>query len=515
MIRPLTSPPGFSIPGAEIQAVAANQDSGVVEGPDTDTSGSSELDSIGNGDWMNYGVYVTSAGTYAASFRVATAGPGASLELVDVNTGAVLDTVYLPNTGGLTNWQTVTAYVNLPISGLVELRVLSTSATDWAFNWMDFAVPGTPPPSQAQPIPGMVQAESYFAMSGVATQPTTDIGQGLNVGWIDLGDWMDYYVSVPTAGLYTISFRLATPYSNASFYIFDLTSSNSLLTRVNVPNTGGFQNWQTINVEVLLQPGQHVLQLQSSSYDIWNINWMFFVEGFQSTGSLTIPGTLQAEWFRFESGVATQPTTDSAGGVNVGWIDNQDWMNYRIYVDSAGTYMAGFRVATPYANASFEVLDNNGSVLANVNVPNTGGFQSWQTVTVPIRLKKGGDTLWIESTSWDIWNFNWMQFTPMADTTAGAAAIPGKAVDSAFFANTILWPNPVRDALTIQMDDTLAGKMVVQVADGSGVVRLVMNGVKTSGANQFTIPAGRLLPGVYFVRIMVGDRLQVRKVLKL
>jgi Carbohydrate binding module (family 6)/Secretion system C-terminal sorting domain len=379
VIRPLTSPPGFSIPGADIQAVAANQDSGVVEGPDTDTSGSSELDSIGNGDWMNYGVYVTSAGTYAASFRVATAGPGASLELVDFNTGAVLDTVYLPNTGGLTNWQTVTAYVNLPISGLVELRVLSTSATDWAFNWMDFAVPGTPPPSQAQPIPGMIQAESYFAMSGVATQPTTD----------------------------------------------------------------------------------------------------------------------------------------SAGGVNVGWIDNQDWMNYRIYVDSAGTYLAGFRVATPYANASFEVLDNNGSVLANVNVPNTGGFQSWQTVTVPIRLKRGGDTLWIESTSWDIWNFNWMQFTPMADSAAGAAAIPGKAVDSAFFANTTLWPNPVRDVFTIQMEDTLAGKLAVQVADGSGVVRLVMNGVKTPGANQFTIPAGRLLPGVYFVRIMVGDRLQVRKVLKL
>jgi hypothetical protein len=87
--------------------------------------------------------------------------------------------------------------------------------------------------------------------------------------------------------------------------------------------------------------------------------------------------------------------------------------------------------------------------------------------------------------------------------------------DSAFAANTFLWPNPVTDVFTIQMNDELSGKMVVQVIDGSGVLRLETTGDKAPGSSQVTIPVGTLPSGVYFVRIIVGDQLQVRKVLKL
>jgi endoglucanase len=221
--------------------------------------------------------------------------------------------------------------------------------------------------------------------------------------------------------------------------------------------------------------------------------------------------------------VKVQETTDSAtygyNIYNVGWIDIFDWMNYYIQVDTTGQYLFSFRVATPYDSASFQVLDNSANVLATVHVPNTGGFQSWKTVQVPINLPAGRDTIWIMSTSWNIWNIHWFQFVkakdPASVTPAVASTSARTADDSAFAANTLLWPNPVRDVFTIRMNDGLAGKMVVQVVDGSGVVRLEMNNEKTSGVNEITIPAGGLLPGVYFVRIMVGDQLQVRKVLKL
>src|SRR5215217_4301948 len=56
-----------------------------------------------------------------------------------------------------------------------------------------------------------IEAESYTAMSGVLTEFTQDAGGGLNVGWIELGDWMDYSVTVSSAGTYTINLRIATP----------------------------------------------------------------------------------------------------------------------------------------------------------------------------------------------------------------------------------------------------------------------------------------------------------------
>jgi endoglucanase len=502
-----------------IQAEKYTADTGALVAPTTDTGGGYELDSIETGDRVDYELWVPFADTYTASFRVATAGTGASFLVVNYSTGAVLDTVVLPNTGGLGSWQTVTVPLTLPY-GYVDLRILGGSAMPLALNWIDIEMPPPPPASQAVSVPGMVQAETYISMHGVATQPTTDIGHGLNVGWIDLWDWMNYYVNIPSPGYYTFSFRVSTPHDHAQFLVSDLTDKQQMFLMA-VPNTGGFQNWTTVTWTYYFpSSGPKVLQLQSAYWDIWNINWFYVQQGYPFGGAYG-GAKIAASNYTYESGVQLQWTSDTVvyeNVYNVGWIDIFDWMNYYIYVPQGGPQTASFRVATPYDSASFQVLDNNANVLATVHVPNTGGFQNWQTVRFPINLPAGRDTLWVMSTSWNIWNFHWLEFDPVTDTSAVTPAVgntAGKRVDSAFAANTLLWPNPVRDVFTIQMNDGLAGKMVVQVVDGSGVVRLEMNDEKTPGVSVFTIPAGSLLPGVYFVRIMVADQLQVRKLLKL
>src|SRR5580704_3776481 len=62
------------------------------------------------------------------------------------------------------------------------------------------ASPPVAPAATGQTIPGKIEAASYNASIGVMTQTTSDAGGGLNVGWIDQGDWMDYPVNVTTAG---------------------------------------------------------------------------------------------------------------------------------------------------------------------------------------------------------------------------------------------------------------------------------------------------------------------------
>jgi endoglucanase len=86
------------------------------------------------------------------------------------------------------------------------------------------------------------------------------------------------------------------------------------------------------------------------------------------------------------SGVQTEGTADAGGGLNVGWIDPNDWMDYSINVTAAGTYTVNFRVAATVANAQFQLKKSDGTVLATVNVPNTWGFQNWQTVSATVNL---------------------------------------------------------------------------------------------------------------------------------
>lgn len=121
-------------------------------------------------------------------------------------------------------------------------------------------------------IPGKVEAEDFFAMSGVQTENTSDIGGGMNVGWIDAGDWLEYVLNVPVSGVYKLYFRIACQSSAGQF---DFKIADSTLATVNVPITGGWQNWQLATVNCNLYKGIHTYRLDVK-YGGFNLNWIEF-----------------------------------------------------------------------------------------------------------------------------------------------------------------------------------------------------------------------------------------------
>lgn len=116
------------------------------------------------------------------------------------------------------------------------------------------------------------QAEDYMAVSAVQTEPTTDDGGGLNVGYIDAGDWMAYAdFNVPASGNYIVEYRVASPNSGRSISL-DLNAGSIVLGSVQVPNTGGWQNWQTVTQTVYIDAGNYSLGIATPDGG-WNINW--------------------------------------------------------------------------------------------------------------------------------------------------------------------------------------------------------------------------------------------------
>lgn len=126
---------------------------------------------------------------------------------------------------------------------------------------------------------------------------------------------------------------------------------------------------------------------------------------------VSLPGTVRAELFdsggegvayhdttagnaggAFRSGdVDLEATTE--GGYDVGWTAPGEWLRYSVDVTTSGTYTAHLRVASPTGAVLRLGFDGAGGTYSQVNVPATGGWQAWTTVSVPVTLGAGAQVM--------------------------------------------------------------------------------------------------------------------------
>jgi hypothetical protein len=147
---------------------------------------------------------------------------------------------------------------------------LTVTDNNGATGFDDMVITVNAPPALGSTL--HIEAEKWSAMNGISTENCSDAGGTQDVGWIDNGDWIEYTVMVPTAGAYSFNLRLATPYTSAQFQVKN--SAGTVLATVNVPTTGGWQQWQTVIKSINLAAGTQTIRLQSTSAAGWNINWL-------------------------------------------------------------------------------------------------------------------------------------------------------------------------------------------------------------------------------------------------
>lgn len=145
-----------------------------------------------------------------------------------------------------------------------------------------------------------------------------------------------------------------------------------------------------------------------------NSDWVVLLKHSDGTPGHTksIPGKLEAEAFDGQSGTQKEPTSDNGGGQNVGFINNGDYVDYQVNVSSNGTYEVTFRVASDTSGGTI-TIKNGDQKLGSVTINNTGGWQSWQTVSTNVDLSSGDQTLRLEFTGDNgyLFNINWMEYT--------------------------------------------------------------------------------------------------------
>jgi len=123
-----------------------------------------------------------------------------------------------------------------------------------------------------------IEAENYTTQSGILTLANTDVEGGLNVGFINNGDSTDYVLDVPSSGTYDFAFRVASQLSGGAL---TLTRGGTVIASVNVPGTGGWQNWITVETTAVLTEGtsEYRFEYSGTGRYLFNIDWFEFSEG--------------------------------------------------------------------------------------------------------------------------------------------------------------------------------------------------------------------------------------------
>jgi hypothetical protein len=155
-----------------------------------------------------------------------------------------------------------------------------------------------------------------------------------------------------------------------------------------------------------------------------------YVQVLQSTGggSGTTPppsgnrdayGTIQAESYDSQSGVATESTTDTGGGQDMGWIANGDWALYKgVNFGSSAATQFQARVASGAASGVSGLVEvrldsRSNAPIGSFAVADTGGWQSWRTIPANIASVTGTHDVYLTFTSGqpnDFVNVNWFGF---------------------------------------------------------------------------------------------------------
>jgi hypothetical protein len=548
---------------AKIEAEAYSTMFGIQTETTTDVGGGLNIGYTEPGDYLDYDVNVTSSDPFSIDFRVASAVATGKIELRN-EAGVALATLTQGTTGGWQTWVTKTIdNVILPL-GKQTLRLHYTGA-GINLNWFEIKSngrvlttitvnPATPSIAKGQtqqftavgkdqfgvempftptwstnapnglfagttagtftisaqsgtivgsasitvsddlsfPIPGKIEAEAYSAMQGIQTQPTTDTGGGLNIGYVDAGDWLDYKVNVSAAGKYNVSFRVASQLATGAF---QLKVGATVLATVKVPNTGGWQTWQTVVVPVTLTQGIQTLRIAATGAGL-NINWFSFVEAPFSI-------KIEAESYTSMFGIQTQATTDAGGGLNVGYSEPGDWMNYSVTVPTAGVYTVNFRVASLVATGKIELRNSAETALATLAQGATGGWQTWVTKSVTATLPAGLQTLRIYYTGAGL-NINWFELVAGGLKSSEIAGENGTISENE---KVDVYPNPVSNELFIQ---NAAQNSVVEIYNLSG--KLVL--VEKLKADHNALNVSRLKSGMYLLKAIGNDKTQLVKFIK-
>ena len=203
------------------------------------------------------------------------------------------------------------------------------------------------------------------------------------------------------------------------------------------------------------------------------------------------------------NGVDIENCSDTGGGYNVGWFDTSEWLEYTVNVGISDNYDFFPRVASINSNAQLKLSVDGVAVTGNLAVPNTGNWQTFQTMHIRnISLTAGQHVIKWEAVTG---GFNFNSWAAWQSSTSSS-----RTSNLDLLKEINLYPNPITNKeVKIRVPDSLEGKTLVEVIDLQGRV------LKTEDfeGNQHSMDVNGLSNGIYIFRISSSNQNLVKKII--
>jgi aryl-phospho-beta-D-glucosidase BglC (GH1 family) len=207
--------------------------------------------------------------------------------------------------------------------------------------------------------------------------------------------------------------------------------------------------------------------------------------------NLRIPGKIEAEAFSINQGFQFETTTDAGGGQNMGFTHVGDYLDYRIKVLKTAKYNMEIRVASNSSAGIIQVqqTDDQGTLLntTSVNLPVTGGWQTWKSIVAEVPLTEGIGNLRIKVLKTEF-NLNWYKF-----------AEKGVGIQDPTLKPFVVFPNPGKGEVTLQCRSCSGRPASLSFQNLNGIIVKSMNLPGMEESQKINVDD--LLPGFYLLEL--------------
>jgi hypothetical protein len=425
-------------------------------------------------------------------------------------------------------------------SAVVNVTVNTVTATQSPYS-------GTP-----ANIPGTVQAENYdLGGQGVAfndATPTNDggayrtteaadveptTGGGFNVGYIVANEWMEYTVNV-AAGNYKIDARVA---AIASVNAFRVEMDGSTIATFTVPNTGGWQTWQTVTINnVALTAGQKTMRIfaVTGDFNIDNIIFSTVVVNQAPSVTLTAPANNAAYTAPASIGISADASDMDGSIAKVEFFNGTTLLNSDAnapYAFSWTNVAAGSYTITAKAFDAAGNTTTSTAVSINVNTVTTnsctgiaqyaenGGYSAGfkvQNAGSQYECRPFPFTGWCNGAAWAYapgtgmyWNDAWTLVGSCSAREASEQAMTSELILSNH-------PNPFTLQTTIEVSVIEAGPVSVMIYNKGGqALQTIVDQYLNAGKYTYVFDGNGLNADVYLIKMKNNKDVTTRKMIKM
>ena len=196
---------------------------------------------------------------------------------------------------------------------------------------------------------------------------------------------------------------------------------------------------------------------------------------------------------------------------NIGWIEDGEWLSFTVDALYESTYSAVFRIATPNNGGRMQIYVND-QLMKDVNIPLTGGWQTWQPLSVNnLSILKGTQVIKLVFVKGGF-NLRSMEFV------TDPAGIKYDLLND-FTRIGQNYPNPFNGTTLIPIKLARDADVAIQIFDLTGKrIRTLFNGRMNAGVRQVSWDGNdennaRVASGLYIFKVIVEGKSKSKSML--